>query len=43
MSSSSWRTIVAASSTSISRSIRRRFGQHSKSSKRFRKTALRAL
>src|SRR5215831_10434166 len=38
MSSLSWRTIDAASSTSMSRSIRRRFRPHSKSSKHFRKT-----
>src|SRR5207247_4474810 len=43
ISSSSWRTIVAVSSTSMSLSIRRLFGQHSKSSKRFGKTALRDI
>ena len=41
--SSSWRMIVAASSILMSRSIPRRDGLHSKLSKHFRKTALRAL
>ena len=41
--SSSWRIIVAASFTSISRNIRRRLGLRNKSSKHFRKTALRGL